>query len=248
MRAARVKPALAEGHSTRTILPAERAADVWQRAVGALEVRATLARAVRLPQRSARRSSSSRSSSCAPSARRPTSSRRRCTPSSTRSTASSLTLRPEGTASCVRAAIEHSLPATSGRSACGTVRRPMYRVDAARTRRKGRYRQFYQYDVEALGYAGPDVDAEHDRDVRACGSELGHRRHPHRASTTQIRAALQSATCTATALVDAPAHATRSRRSRTRTAKRRLQDQPAAQRSTRKNPAMQEMIDGRAAA
>jgi histidyl-tRNA synthetase len=67
----------------------------------------------------------------------------------------SLTLRPEATAGIVRAAIEHSLiyerPQrvwTSG---------PMFRHERPQ---KGRYRQFHQYNVEALGFAGPDVDAE----------------------------------------------------------------------------------------
>jgi histidyl-tRNA synthetase len=67
-----------------------------------------------------------------------------------------LTLRPEGTASCVRAAIEHSLLHEGPMRVwyCG----PMYRHERPQ---KGRYRQFHQYGVEALGYAGPDVDAEH---------------------------------------------------------------------------------------
>ena len=67
----------------------------------------------------------------------------------------SLTLRPEGTASCVRAAIEHNL-------LYGGPQRlyyfgPMFRHERPQ---KGRYRQFHQVGVEALGYGGPDVDAE----------------------------------------------------------------------------------------
>jgi len=67
-----------------------------------------------------------------------------------------LTLRPEGTASCVRAAIEHSLIYDGPKRLwyCG----PMYRHERPQ---KGRYRQFHQYGVEALGFAGPDIDAEH---------------------------------------------------------------------------------------
>ena len=38
---------------------------------------------------------------------------------------------------------------------------------------KGRYRQFHQIDVEALGHAGPDVDAEHDPDVPRALQDLG---------------------------------------------------------------------------
>ncbi|HKQ24478.1 MAG TPA: histidine--tRNA ligase [Burkholderiales bacterium] len=68
----------------------------------------------------------------------------------------SLTLRPEGTASCVRAAIEHNLlyPGPQRLFYVG----PMFRHERPQ---KGRYRQFHQVGVEALGFAGPDVDAEH---------------------------------------------------------------------------------------
>jgi histidyl-tRNA synthetase len=67
-----------------------------------------------------------------------------------------LTLRPEGTASCVRAAIEHSLVYDGPKRLWYAG--PMYRHERPQ---KGRYREFHQYGVEALGYAGPDVDAEH---------------------------------------------------------------------------------------
>jgi histidyl-tRNA synthetase len=69
--------------------------------------------------------------------------------------AEELTLRPEGTASCVRAAIEHNLLYDGPKRVwyCG----PMYRHERPQ---KGRYRQFHQYGAEALGFAGPDVDAE----------------------------------------------------------------------------------------
>jgi histidyl-tRNA synthetase len=66
-----------------------------------------------------------------------------------------LTLRPEGTASCVRAAIEHSLLHDGPKRLWYSG--PMFRHERPQ---KGRYRQFHQYGVEALGYAGPDVDAE----------------------------------------------------------------------------------------
>ncbi|MGQ0509059.1 MAG: histidine--tRNA ligase [Betaproteobacteria bacterium] len=66
-----------------------------------------------------------------------------------------LTLRPEGTASCVRAAIEHSLIYDGPRRLW--YGGPMYRHERPQ---KGRYRQFHQYGAEALGFAGPDVDAE----------------------------------------------------------------------------------------
>jgi histidyl-tRNA synthetase len=103
----------------------------------------------------------------------------------------SLTLRPEATAGIVRAAIEHNLlyerPLrvwTSG---------PMFRHERPQ---KGRYRQFYQLDVEALGFPGPDVDAEQIimlarlwralglRDIRLAINSIGDpaERHAHRAA------------------------------------------------------------------
>ena len=67
-----------------------------------------------------------------------------------------LTLRPEGTAGCVRAVIQHSLAAQR-------PQRLYYMGQMFRHERpqKGRYRQFNQVGVEAFGFAGPDVDAEH---------------------------------------------------------------------------------------
>jgi histidyl-tRNA synthetase len=67
----------------------------------------------------------------------------------------SLTLRPEATAGIVRAAIEHNL--TYERPQRVWTGGPMFRHERPQ---KGRYRQFHQFDVEALGFAGPDVDAE----------------------------------------------------------------------------------------
>jgi histidyl-tRNA synthetase len=68
----------------------------------------------------------------------------------------SLTLRPEGTASCVRAAIQHNLLYAGPQRLYYSG--PMFRHERPQ---KGRYRQFHQVGVEALGFAGPDVDAEH---------------------------------------------------------------------------------------
>jgi len=67
----------------------------------------------------------------------------------------SLTLRPEATAGIVRAAIEHSLLYDGPKKVWTSG--PMFRYERPQ---KGRYRQFHQIDVEALGFAGPDVDAE----------------------------------------------------------------------------------------
>jgi len=67
----------------------------------------------------------------------------------------SLTLRPEGTAGCVRAAEEHGLLFNQTRRLWYTG--PMFRHERPQ---KGRYRQFHQIGVECFGMAGPDVDAE----------------------------------------------------------------------------------------
>ena len=68
----------------------------------------------------------------------------------------SLTLRPEGTASCVRAVVQSNLLYDGGKRLW--YMGPMFRHERPQ---KGRYRQFHQVGVEALGFAGPDTDAEH---------------------------------------------------------------------------------------
>ena len=67
----------------------------------------------------------------------------------------SLTLRPEATASCVRAAIHNGL--VHNRSERLWYLGPMFRHERPQ---KGRYRQFHQFGIEAQGWPGPDVDAE----------------------------------------------------------------------------------------
>lgn len=67
----------------------------------------------------------------------------------------SLTLRPEGTASCVRAVLEHSLLYTGPQRLY--YYGPMFRHERPQ---KGRYRQFHQVGVEAIGYANAEIDAE----------------------------------------------------------------------------------------
>lgn len=67
----------------------------------------------------------------------------------------SLTLRPEGTAGCVRACLEHGL--THNQSPKLWYTGPMFRYERPQ---KGRYRQFHQFGVEAFGQAGSDMDAE----------------------------------------------------------------------------------------
>ncbi len=91
-----------------------------------------------------------------------------------------LTLRPENTPGVVRAAIEHNLTYDGGKRLY--YMGPMFRHERPQ---RGRYRQFYQLGAEALGFAGPEVDAElmllvHDlfaalglRNVRAELNSLG---------------------------------------------------------------------------
>jgi histidyl-tRNA synthetase len=79
-----------------------------------------------------------------------------------------LTLRPEATAGIVRAMNEHNA-LYNGPLRLWTVG-PMFRHERPQ---KGRYRQFHQLDVEALGFAGPDVDAEMILMARALWRELG---------------------------------------------------------------------------
>jgi len=69
---------------------------------------------------------------------------------------SSLTMRPEGTASCVRACEQHQLIANNQRQRLWYMG-PMFRYERPQ---KGRYRQFHQIGVETFGMASADIDAE----------------------------------------------------------------------------------------
>jgi len=66
-----------------------------------------------------------------------------------------LTLRPEGTAAIVRSVIENNLIYEGSKRLWYTG--PMFRHERPQ---RGRYRQFHQFGIEALGFAGPDIDAE----------------------------------------------------------------------------------------
>ncbi|MEB0141477.1 ATP phosphoribosyltransferase regulatory subunit, partial [Undibacterium sp. CCC2.1] len=66
-----------------------------------------------------------------------------------------LTLRPENTAGVVRAALEHNLTYEGPRRLW--YNGPMFRHEKPQ---RGRYRQFHQVGAEALGFSGPDIDAE----------------------------------------------------------------------------------------
>lgn len=79
-----------------------------------------------------------------------------------------LTLRPENTAGVVRAAIEHNLLHDGGKRLFYIG--PMFRHERPQ---RGRYRQFHQVGVEALGFPGPEIDAEVILMVRALWRALG---------------------------------------------------------------------------
>jgi histidyl-tRNA synthetase len=79
-----------------------------------------------------------------------------------------LTLRPENTAGVVRAMNEHSFLREGGKRLY--YMGPMFRHERPQ---KGRYRQFHQVGAEALGFNGPDVDAELILMCRALWRELG---------------------------------------------------------------------------
>ncbi|ABE49887.1 histidine--tRNA ligase [Methylobacillus flagellatus] len=79
-----------------------------------------------------------------------------------------LTLRPEGTAGCVRAVVEHSLTYNGPQRLW--YMGPMFRHENVQ---KGRQRQFHQIGAEAFGYTGPDVDAEQISMLARLWRELG---------------------------------------------------------------------------
>ena len=85
-----------------------------------------------------------------------------------------LTLRPEFTAGIVRAVIEHNALYNGPLRLWSTG--PVFRHERPQ---KGRYRQFHQLDVEALGFTGPDVDAEQILLTRTLLRELGLKEGEH---------------------------------------------------------------------
>ena len=82
----------------------------------------------------------------------------------------SITLRPEATAGIVRACMEHGLLRNQRQKFWSTG--PMFRYEKPQ---KGRYRQFHQFDVEALGFTGPDIDAGTDHHAGANLAPAAHR-------------------------------------------------------------------------
>ncbi len=143
-----------------------------------------------------------------------------------------LTLRPENTAGVVRAAVEHSLIYDGGKRLY--YMGPMFRHERPQ---RGRYRQFHQFGAEALGFAGPAVDAE--LIVLACdlwaelgldGIELEINSLGQPAERLAHRAALISYLEEHADLLDEDA-------------RRRLHSNPLRILDT-KNPAMQAMVNG----
>jgi histidyl-tRNA synthetase len=143
-----------------------------------------------------------------------------------------LTLRPEATAGLVRAAIEHSLT-YNGPQRVWTYG-PMFRHERPA---KGRYRQFHQFDVEAMGFTGPDVDAEQIVMLTRLWERLGLKNvalHINSIGDVGSRAKHREA------LVKYfEAHADQLDED----AKRRLYTNPLRTLDT-KNPAMQKLVDG----
>lgn len=79
-----------------------------------------------------------------------------------------LTLRPEGTAGVVRAVIEHNMAYDGPKRLW--YKGPMFRHERPQ---RGRYRQFFQFGAEAIGFSGPDIDAELIMLCRRLWDDLG---------------------------------------------------------------------------
>jgi histidyl-tRNA synthetase len=143
-----------------------------------------------------------------------------------------LTLRPEGTAGVVRAAVEHNLTYDSPKRLWYTG--PMFRHEKPQ---RGRYRQFHQVGVEALGFAGPDIDAEIIMMCQRIWDDLG---------LSNVRLELNSigdADERARHRADLVAYLEKHRDLLDADAQRRLHSNPLRILDT-KNPAMQEMVNG----
>ena len=145
-----------------------------------------------------------------------------------------LTLRPEFTAGIVRAVIEHNALYNGPLRLWSTG--PLFRHERPQ---KGRYRQFHQLDVEALGFTGPDVDAEQILLTRALLRELGLKEGEHvRLEINSLGQPDERATHRAALVAYFEAHAALLDDD----SQRRLLTNPLRILDS-KNPAMQAMID-----
>ena len=143
-----------------------------------------------------------------------------------------LTLRPEGTASVVRAVLEHNLVYDGPKRLW--YKGPMFRHERPQ---RGRYRQFFQFGAEAIGFTGPDIDAEMIMLCRRLWDDLG---------LENIRLELNSigdAEERARHRVDLIAYFEANIGLLDAEATRRLHSNPLRILDT-KNPAMQELVNG----
>jgi histidyl-tRNA synthetase len=145
----------------------------------------------------------------------------------------SLTLRPEGTASCVRAAMENGLLYNQTQRLW--YQGPMFRHERPQ---KGRYRQFHQVGIEAYGFEGPDIDAEVILLSARLWQELGLMEHV----TLELNS-LGSSEARAAYRDKLVAYFEQHRDVLDEDAKRRLTSNPLRILDS-KNPAMAEMLDG----
>jgi histidyl-tRNA synthetase len=145
----------------------------------------------------------------------------------------SLTLRPEGTASCVRAAMENGLLYNQTQRLW--YQGPMFRHERPQ---KGRYRQFHQVGIEAYGFEGPDIDAEVILLSARLWKELGLMEHV----TLELNS-LGSSEARAAYRDKLVAYFEQHRDVLDEDAKRRLNSNPLRILDS-KNPAMAEMLDG----
>ena len=142
-----------------------------------------------------------------------------------------LSLRPEGTAGTVRAVIEHNLVYDGPKRLW--YYGPMFRHERPQ---RGRYRQFYQFGVEAVGFTGPDVDAEMIIMCRRLWDDLG---------LSDIRLEINSigdAAERARHRLDLIAYFEANQEVLDAEAQRRLHSNPLRILDT-KNPAMQELVN-----
>jgi histidyl-tRNA synthetase len=143
-----------------------------------------------------------------------------------------LTLRPEGTASVVRAVLEHNLVYDGPKRLW--YKGPMFRHERPQ---RGRYRQFFQFGAEAVGFSGPDIDAELIMLCRRLWDDLG---------IANVRLELNSIGNADERLrhrIDLIAYFEKNEAVLDAEAKRRLHSNPLRILDT-KNPAMQEMVNG----
>jgi histidyl-tRNA synthetase len=143
-----------------------------------------------------------------------------------------LTLRPEGTAGTVRAVLEHNLAYDGPKRLW--YKGPMFRHERPQ---RGRYRQFFQFGAEAIGFTGPDIDCELIMMCRRLWDDLG---------LENIRLELNSIGDAGERLrhrADLIAYFEANIDTLDAEAKRRLHTNPLRILDT-KNPAMQELVNG----